>query len=81
MENQSNISPLAYKIVDHLDTRIMGGDLTNDDMVYICKQILKYLNLATVAQYAKMRQVSRVWVYKSTNLISFLGQKYVINNE
>ena len=81
MENQSNISPLAYKIVDHLDTRIMGGDLTNDDMVYICKQILKYLNLSTVSQYAEMRNVSRAWIYKSTDLISFLGQKYVIDND
>lgn len=75
------MSNLATKISEHIDRRILNGELSNDDIVYICKQIMAYLNPTPVSEYAKQNNMSRQGVYKYRKIITLFGKKVVIEND
>lgn len=82
----NNISPLAQKINEHLNSRVHKSELNNLDLILIVKNLCQYFNLATYSDYAKREGISYNGVKsrleaKKISEIEFFGVKYVIDNE
>ena len=56
--NTNNISPLAQKINEHLNSRVNKGELNNLDLISIVENLCQYFNLATYSDYAKREGIS-----------------------
>lgn len=74
------ISPLAIQIAQHIEKRVLKDDLSNEDLVYICKDVLHYLNPMTASNYAKCHNISRQAVYKHRTMIDLYGARLVVDN-
>lgn len=65
---------LVNTICQHLSRRIEAGELSNEDVVQIIEHAGGYLNLQTIASYARDNNIS----YNETVLL--FGEKFVIDN-
>ena len=72
---------LINKICEHLSSRIINGDLSNDDMVQIIELVGGYLNLATVSDYARQNKLSYNGVKKFRTVKQIFNVKFVIDNQ
>ncbi len=58
---------LVNTIEEHLTKRITNGELSNNDLVQLIELVGSYLNLTTIADYArqnKLRHVTKIFNVK-----------------
>ena len=72
---------LINTIQQHLSTRIEANELTNDELVQLIEQLGKYLNLQTIPDYAKQKNMSYNGVKNFRKVISLFNVAFVIDNE
>ncbi len=75
------ISTNAQKLIVWLDSNMMDGNLTNDDLVQFIEALGKYLGLQTIADYAKTHNLSYNGVKNHRKTRKILNVKFVIDNE
>jgi hypothetical protein len=68
-------------ICDHIDQRVKNGELNNDDLVQLIELTGSYLNLQTVADYAKKNNLSYNGARNFRKTIKIFGVKFIIENE
>lgn len=72
---------IVNKICEHLSNRIESGELSNDDLVQIIGHVGGYLNLQTIADYARQNKISYNGAKKHRTNIVLFGVKMVVDNE
>lgn len=72
---------LINVICEHLSKRIMADELSNDDMVQLIEHIGAYLNLSTVADYAKSNGISYNGAKKFRKVVKIFNVKFIIDNQ
>lgn len=72
---------LINTISEHLSKRIMNGELTNDELVQLIELIGGYLNLRTVADYARESGISYNGAKKFRQVKKIFGVKFIIDND
>lgn len=74
------VNQLKDKIIQHLSHRIENDELTNNDLVQIIEHLGSYLNLATIADYAKRNNLSYNGVKNHRKTTTIFNVKFVTNN-
>lgn len=69
-----NINKLIHK-------KVTNNKLSNTDLVQLIEQAGEYLNLKTLAEYAKYNGMSYNGVKKFRKVITLFGCKFVIDND
>lgn len=72
---------LINQICEHLEKRILAGELNNKDMVQIIELFGQYLNLKTISTYAKENGMSYNGAKKFRSNIVLFGVKFIIDND
>ncbi len=75
------MSNLSQKIKERLSYYIESGQLSNIEIVDICKHGLDYLNLQKVKKYSEENHISRQGAYMYRNVIDLYGTKFIIDNK
>lgn len=65
----------------YIDREVKLNRLSNDDLVQIIEQCGGYLNLKTVTDYAKAKDMSYNGVKKFRQVRKIFGVKFVIDND
>ena len=68
-------------ICEHLNKRIVAGELSNSDLVQIIELCGSYLNIRTRSQYAKEEGKSYNGAKNFRTNITLFGKKFVIDND
>lgn len=71
----------SQEIKSLISKSTMNGDLCNDDLVQIIELCGRYLNIKTVANYARDRAISYQAATKKRNKIRIFDTAYIIDNE
>ncbi len=72
---------LINTICEHLEQRIKNNELSNNDLVQIIELAGRYLNLATISDYADAHKMSYNGVKKTREIRTLFNVKFVIDNE
>ena len=72
---------LSEKILKNIYLGVENGILSNDDLVQIIEQTGSFLNLQTIATYAKENKISYNGAKKFRNVKKIFGVKFIIDNE
>lgn len=64
-----------------MSVRVQAGELNNDDLVQIIELCGGYLNLRTIADYAKDENISYNGAKKFRNPITLFNTKFIIDNK
>lgn len=75
------MSNLSDKIKERMSFYIESGQLSNNEIIDICKHSLDYLNLQKVKKYAEDNHISRQGAYLYRDVVDFYGTKLIIDNE
>jgi len=79
MGNAININ--TQKLVAFVATKFEAGELDNNSLVELFKQMGMYMNLKTIPDYAKANNMSYPGVVKCRNIQEIFGVKFVIDND
>lgn len=71
---------LVNKICEHLSERIIKNDLSNNDLVQIIEHLGGYLNLTTIAGYARQNKMSYNGAKKFRSVRKIFNVKFIIDN-
>lgn len=72
---------LSEKILKNIYLGAENGILSNDDLVQIIEQTGAFLNLQTIATYAKENKISYNGAKKFRNVKKIFGVKFIIDNQ
>lgn len=72
---------LVNIICEHLSSRILNNELSNDDLVQIIEHVGGYMNLKTRSAYARENKKSYNGVKKFRTNREIFGVKFIIDNE
>ena len=75
MENLKN------KLLFNIDKGMENKLLSNDDLVQIIEQCGSYLNLMTIADYAKQNKISYNGAKNHRDKLELFGIKFIIDND
>ena len=75
------ISNNGQKLIQFLDIKMHEGEFTNEDLVQFIESVGKYLNLQTIANYAKYHKMSYNGVKEFRTIREVFNVKFVIDND
>lgn len=76
-----NNDKLVNTICEHIQSRLVSNELSNDDMVKIIEQLGLLLNLKTIPDYAKDNNLSYNGVKNFRTIKTIFNVQFVIDNE
>ena len=69
------------KLIDFVAKNYEAGQLDNDSLVQLIELAAKYLNLKTIAEYARTNKLSYNGAKNYRKHIKISGVKFIVNNE
>ena len=75
------ISSNGQKLLSFLDDKMYDGNFTNNDLVQFIEHWGKYLNLKTIADYAKENKMSYNGVKKFREVKEIFNVKFIVDNK
>jgi hypothetical protein len=78
---QSSIQENTTKLIDFVGRKFEAGELDNNSLVELFKRTAVYLNLQTIADYARDHKMSYEGVKKYRRIEELFGVKFVIDND
>jgi len=69
------------KLIDFVAKNYEAGRLDDDSLVQLIELAAKYLNLQTIAEYARLNKLSYNGAKNYRNNIKISGVKFIVNNE
>jgi len=69
------------KLIDFVAKKYEAGQLDDDSLVQIIELAAKYLNLKTIAEYARSNKLSYNGAKNYRNHVKISGVKFIANNE
>lgn len=76
-----NITDKGKKLCDFVTEKTMNGELSNNDLVQLIEVAGAFLNLQTISNYAKSKNISYNGVKNHRNVVEIFKTKFVIDNE
>jgi hypothetical protein len=77
----SKIQENTKKLIDFVSRKFEAGEIDNSSLVELFKHTGIYLNLQTVAGYARNNKMSYEGVKKCRKVEEIYGVKFVIDND
>lgn len=77
METVDNTRKLIHFVAKNYET----GRLDDDSLVQLIELSAKYLNLKTIAEYARLNKLSYNGVKNYRKHVKISGVKFIVNNE
>lgn len=77
METAENTNKLLNFVAEKFET----GQLENQSLVQLIELCGNYLNLCTIAEYAKANKMSYNGVKNHRKIVTLFNQKFVIDND
>lgn len=68
------------KLIDFIASKYEAGELDDDSLVQLIELASSYLNLKTIANYAKSNRMSYNGAKKYRKTVNLLGIKFIIDN-
>jgi hypothetical protein len=78
---KAKIQENTRKLIDFVSRKFMEGELDNDSLVELFKHAGIFLNLQTIADYAREHKMSYEGVKKGRRVEEIYGVKFVIDND
>jgi hypothetical protein len=75
------ITEKGKKLCDFVTEKTMNGELSNNDLVQLIEVAGAFLNLQTISDYAKAKNLSYNGVKHHRNVVEIFNTKFVIDNE
>lgn len=72
---------LINTICDHVAKRFQSDELTNDDMVQLIECAGMFLNLKTIADYARDNKMSYNGVKNNRCIVTIFNVQFVVDND
>lgn len=69
------------KLKDFIAKKFENGELDNDSLVQLIALCGSYLNIKSIAEYAKENDMSYNGVKKFRNIVTIFNQKFVVDND
>ena len=76
-----NNTNLINTICDHVAKRFQNNELTNDDMVQLIECAGMFLNLKTIADYARDNKMSYNGVKNNRCIVTIFNVQFVVDND
>ena len=76
-----NITDKGKKLCDFVTEKTMNGEFTNEDLIQFIEVAGSFLNLQTISDYAKSKNLSYNGVKHHRNVIEIFNTKFVIDND
>lgn len=68
-------------ICDHVAKRFQNDELANDDMVQLIESAGMFLNLKTIADYARDNKMSYNGVKNNRHIVTIFNVQFVVDND
>ena len=81
MQNQAKIKGNTDKLIHFVATKFESGELDNDSLVELFKAMGAYLNLKTIAEYARVNGMTYEGVKKCRQVEKIFGVRFVVEND
>ena len=75
------ITDKGKKLCDFVTEKTMNGELSNSDLVQLIEVAGAFLNLQTISDYSKAKNLSYNGVKNHRQVIEIFNVKFVIDNE
>ena len=75
------ITDKGKKLCDFVTEKTMQGDLSNNDLIQLIEVAGAFLNLQTIPDYAKAKNLSYNGVKNHREIIEIFNVKFVIDNK
>ena len=69
------------KLIDFVAKNYEAGNLDDNSLVQLIELSAKYLNLQTIAEYARANKLSYNGAKNYRNHVKISGVKFIVNNE
>ena len=76
-----NITDKGKKLCDFVTEKTMNGEFTNEDLIQFIEVAGAFLNLQTISDYSKAKNLSYNGVKNHRQVIEIFNVKFVIDNE
>lgn len=76
-----NITDKGKKLCDFVTEKTMQGELSNIDLVQLIEVAGAFLNLQTISDYAKAKNISYNGVKNHREVAGIFNTKFVMDNE
>ena len=76
-----DITDKGKKLCDFVIEKTMNGELSNNDLVQLIEVAGAFLNLQTIPDYAKTKNLSYNGVKNHREIIELFNTKFVIDND
>ena len=76
-----NITEKGKKLCDFVTEKTMNGEFTNEDLLQLIEVAGSFLNLQTIPDYAKSKNISYNGVKNHRKIIEIFNVKFVIDND
>jgi len=80
MKEPDKIKENTDKLIEFVAKKYEAGELNNESLVELFKDIGRYLNLMTPSDYAKANGMSYPGVIKGRQIEEIFGVRFVIDN-
>lgn len=75
-----NITDKGKKLCDFVTEKTMNGEFTNEDLIQFIEVAGSFLNLKTISDYAKAKNLSYNGVKNHRQIIEVFNVKFVVDN-
>lgn len=76
-----NITDKGKKLCNFVTEKTMQGELSNNDLVQLIEVAGSFLNLQTISNYAKAKNLSYNGVKNHREIIEIFNVKFVVDND
>jgi len=76
-----DITDKGKKLCDFVTQKTMLGELSNNDLVQLIEVAGSFLNLQTIPEYAKAKNLSYNGVKNHRQIIEIFNVKFVVDND
>ena len=76
-----NITDKGKKLCDFVTEKTMNGEFTNEDLLQFIEVAGAFLNLQTIPDYAKAKNISYNGAKNHRNVVEIFNVKFVIDND
>ena len=76
-----DITDKGKKLCDFVTQKTMLGELSNNDLVQLIEVAGAFLNLQTIPEYAKAKNLSYNGVKNHRQIIEIFNVKFVVDND
>ena len=76
-----DITDKGKRLCDFVTEKTMQGDLSNNDLIQLIEVAGAFLNLQTIPDYAKAKNLSYNGAKNHRNVVEIFNVKFVIDND